>query len=219
MSEDTCRECGSKGFKVLPLTLGVHLGAEHWDKIDENYYFCPSSECDVVYFNNTSGIYFKKSEIKTRVGIKEKEEPKPLCYCNRVTEQMIKEAAEKGYSAEEIVAAMGAGKGKWCIVTNPSGRCCEWYLKDIIRGYAKENRTYKRRIKFKKIELEIKGMTCEGCVGVVKAALENSGAEKVKISLEKGRAEMLIPSTERVEGFLRAVKEAGYTAKVRKAEQ
>lgn len=219
MSEDTCRNCGTKGFKVLPLTLGVHLGVDHWDKIDENFYFCPSPECEVVYFNNISGVYFKKSEIKTRVGIKEREEPKPLCYCNRVTEQMIKEAAERGYSAEEIIDSTGAGRGKWCIVTNPSGRCCEWYLKDIISRYAEGGKTSKKRKKFKELELEIKGMTCEGCAGVVRAVLENSGAEKVKISLENGKAEMLIPSEERVEKFVRAVREAGYSAVVRKVEQ
>jgi copper chaperone CopZ/bacterioferritin-associated ferredoxin len=221
-SEKVCRHCGSEGMKVVPLTLGVHVKEEHWSKIDENFYFCPSRECDVVYFNNISGVYLTKAEVKTRVGIKEDSEPRPLCYCNRVTDEMLRKAIlEEGCcsSIEEVQEVTGAGKGKWCITTNPSGRCCEWYLKDIINSYLREanvkpaQKKAAKEQKLRRLVLEITGMTCQGCVGVVQGALESTGATNVKVSLSEGKAEMLIPEEESLEKFVKAVRDAGYGAR------
>ena len=52
-------------MKVLPLTLGVHVKEIYWGRMDNNFYFYPSESCDVAYF--------RKSDIKTRMGIKEKD--------------------------------------------------------------------------------------------------------------------------------------------------
>ncbi|NOZ59760.1 MAG: hypothetical protein GXO66_09350 [Euryarchaeota archaeon] len=207
-------------MKVLPLTLGAHLPAEHWDKIDRNFYFCPTRGCEVVYFNNRSGVYFTRAEVKTRVGIKEEAEPKPLCYCNRVTEEMLRRAIlEEGCcsSIEEVQSRTGAGRGRWCVVTNPSGRCCEWYLKDIIREMlagAEHRGGAKRSGSMRRVVLEIGGMTCPGCAGVVQAALESAGAGEVRVSFREGRAEALLGEGAEVEELLRAVREAGYRARV-----
>jgi hypothetical protein len=127
---EICKECGSGGMKVLPLTLGVHVKEIYWERIDDDFYFCPSESCNVVYFNNKSDVYLRKSDVKTKVGIKEKKEPKPLCYCNRVTERDLLKAMKKFGSFEKALDETKAGKGKWCVVTNPSGRCCEWYLRN-----------------------------------------------------------------------------------------
>jgi copper chaperone CopZ/bacterioferritin-associated ferredoxin len=218
--ENICGRCGGEGMKVLPLTLGAHLAAEHWSKIDGSFYFCPTRGCEVVYFSNRSGVYFTKAEVKTRVGIKEEAEPKPLCYCNRVTEEMLRRAIlEEGCcsSMEEVQRHTGAGKGRWCVVTNPSGRCCEWYLKDIIAELlagAKRKGGAERRGSMRRVVLEIGGMTCPGCAGVVQAALESAGASEVKVSFNKGRAEVLLEEGAEVQEIIRAVRQAGYSAKV-----
>jgi len=130
VEHNRCRICGSEGWKVLPITLGNHLKEEYWGLIDSDFHFCPSPECDVVYFNNVSGVYFRKSELRRRVGIKEKDEPKPVCYCNRVTERDLLAALRESGSFEKALEITGAGKGGWCIITNPSGRCCEWHLRN-----------------------------------------------------------------------------------------
>ena len=222
MSEKVCKRCGSTGMKVLPLTMGVHVKEEHWDRIDGGFYFCPSGECDVVYFNNTTGVYLTRAEVKTRIGIKESSPPRPLCYCNRVTEEMLRQVIleEKCCSTlEEVQQVTKAGKGKWCLTTNPSGRCCEWYLKDIIRGYlgqveVKVQRKAKEEQTFKKLTLKVTGMTCQGCVGVIKGHLEAGGAKNVRVSFSEGRAEMLVPRGESAEKFVKAVEDAGYGAEV-----
>ncbi len=41
--------------------------------------FCRTAGCDVVYFSNEAA--FRKTDLKVRVGIKETEDPVPLCYC------------------------------------------------------------------------------------------------------------------------------------------
>ncbi|MET1123745.1 MAG: hypothetical protein ABWW66_00585 [Archaeoglobaceae archaeon] len=195
-----CKFCGSRGLKVLPLTLGAHLKEEHWDEIDENFYFCPSPDCEIVYFNNLRDVYFTKSDVRTRVGIKEKEEPKPLCYCNRVTERKLLEAVEK-FGLEKAIEITRVGKGRWCVVTNPSGRCCEWYLRDYIRQTTES--------KGKRFKLRLRGLSCEGCVSVAKAAMESAGARVLRISLEEAEVE-----AEDVSKCLEALRSVGYDAEI-----
>jgi copper chaperone CopZ len=198
-----CPNCKSDGWRVLPLTVGVHVKEEFWGKVDGNFYFCPHEDCEVVYFNEKE--IFTKKHLKTRVGLKEREEPKPVCYCNRVTEEVLMDAAEK-YGKERALEVTGAGKGKWCVVTNPSGRCCEWYLHKLGFSVRSEERERKR------LELMLKGLTCTGCVSAVKAALEESGAKVVEVGLE--RAVIEVDESESEEKFVEAVKRAGYWAKV-----
>ena len=40
------------------------------------------------------------------------------------------------------------------------------------------------------VELELKGLTCTGCISEVKAALENVGAKVIKIDLERAEIEI-----------------------------
>ncbi len=221
MGEGVCKRCGGEGMKVTPLTLGAHLGVEEWNKIDNSFYFCPSRECEVVYFSNRSGVYFTKREVKTRVGIKEREEPKPLCYCNRVTEEMLRRAVleEKCCSSvEEVQSRTRAGRGRWCVVTNPSGRCCEWYLKDIISemlGEASPEPGKKKEERLRRVELEVSGMSCQGCASVVQAALESAGAKEARVSFAERRAEVLVDEGTDVEELISAVEQAGYGARLK----
>ncbi len=220
--ENICKHCGEEGMKVVPLTLGAHLRAEDWNRIDNSFYFCPSRECEVVYFSNSSGVYFTKREVKIRVGIKEKEEPKPLCYCNRVTEEMLRRAILEERccsSVEEVQSKTRAGRGRWCVVTNPSGRCCEWYLKDIISemlGMAKLAKGQKKEERLRRVELEISGMTCPGCASVVQGALESAGAREARVSFAARRAEVLVDESTDVEELISAVEQAGYGAEVKR---
>lgn len=76
---------------------------------------------------------FRKPDLKVRVGLKETEDPVPLCYCfDYYRADVRKEVEEKGASdmLERIKAEVKAGYCA-CEVKNPSGSCC---LGDIARA-------------------------------------------------------------------------------------
>ena len=60
----------------------------------------------------------------------------------------------------------------------------------------------------KKVRLELSGLSCGGCIGVVKATLENAGAKVKKITLNE--AEIEIEGD--IEKYIKAIKEVGYDA-------
>ncbi len=195
-----CPACGNEGWRVLPLTVGAHVKEELWSKVRGELYFCLSPHCDVVYYGSE---VFRLGDLKTRVGLKVKEEPKPVCYCNRVTERALMDAA-KSFGKEKALEITRAGKGRWCVVTNPSGRCCEWHLKRLGFPVGDD------RSEGKRVELKLDGLTCMGCVSAVRAALESAGARVMEISMDKAVIETEIDP----EKLVKAVKDAGYSAKI-----
>lgn len=69
---------------------------------------------------------------KGRVGLKEKEDPIPVCYCfGWSREKILNQIKEEGKSkaVEEISAKLRLGECA-CEIKNPSGRCC---LKEVKR--------------------------------------------------------------------------------------
>jgi len=98
------------------------------------YYFCDSSECEVVYFPlDTHAPLFRRGDLNVRVGAKETEEPIPVCYCFGFTRSDIEnEVAETRSStiAEQIKTEVKAGNCA-CEMKNPSGKCC---LGDVTRA-------------------------------------------------------------------------------------
>ncbi|MDD4159493.1 MAG: TfoX/Sxy family protein [Synergistaceae bacterium] len=68
-----------------------------------------------------------------------------VCFCSKVTEEMIAEAISKGASSpEEVIEATGAMKNPDCKVNNPKGICC---YNDIVRIIAEH---------FEKQSIEVK---------------------------------------------------------------
>lgn len=126
-------KCGAEGWRVKRITAGNHLNPEYWHLISDNLHFCPNPECEVVYFDEA--LTFTVREVKTKVFFKEKGSPRPLCYCNQVTEEDVIEAIKRGArSVKEVEEMTGIGNGGYCIVTNPSGRYCRhYYVKFVER--------------------------------------------------------------------------------------
>jgi len=91
------------------------------------YYFCEAPDCDVVYFAlDSQAPVFRRADLSVRVGVKEKADPIPVCYCFGFTRRDIhNEIAETDRStiAERITAEVRAGNCA-CEVRNPSGKCC-----------------------------------------------------------------------------------------------
>ena len=128
-----CPECGRKGKKVGHTTL-EHLLREppSGEAATASYNFCATPDCDVVYFSAPSLPVFHKRDLKVRVGIKETEDPIPVCYCYNHTRASIwDEIARTGSTRvlDEIKSEVKAGRCQ-CEIKNPSGNCC---LGDVTR--------------------------------------------------------------------------------------
>lgn len=234
-SEKLCSVCGKEANRVLSVTVATHVDARFWPLLADGYRFCATEDCPVLYFDNRKRIYFTRDEVKTRFGPKEKTEPRPVCYClNVLAEQIRVEIEEKKccYSLQDIVAYTKAGTGKWCLTTNPSGKCCREYLPKIVDEYLSKagmepvadtlhmlKQDLAREGPMQKVVLAVRGMTCESCAASVKATLENIGAKQVSVSFNEGRAELIVPTATRPDEISKAIDEMGYTASVTETER
>ena len=90
-------------------------------------YFCEASGCDAVYFPlDTQAPLFRREDLVLRVGAKEIEDPRLVCYCFGFTRQDIWDeirSTGKSTVATRITAEVEAGRCA-CEVKNPSGKCC-----------------------------------------------------------------------------------------------
>jgi CopZ-like zinc binding protein len=121
-----CPGCGGSGRKVGLVTLGALLRPHAQERIGPGpYRFCSSRRCETVYYPEAGGSSFSRSDLSVRVGLKETEAPRPLCYCfDHTAEDLEAEIRRTGRStlAERIMASLQ--NGCWCETKNPQGSCC-----------------------------------------------------------------------------------------------
>jgi hypothetical protein len=89
------------------------------------FFFCPTRQCSVVY-HHPEGQLLRKSDLRLRVGLKESEDPIPLCYCFGFTEAMLAQDLKADGSSSiprRIAAELKAGNCT-CEMHNPQGVCC-----------------------------------------------------------------------------------------------
>lgn len=140
-----CRECGNEGkpIKVITLKSLVKKPGLESVKNPDDFYFCETPDCEVVYFDNEQGIYLDKADVNVRVGVKETDDPVPVCYCFGWTRKKILDQIEqKGFSiaVQEISTRVKAGECT-CEINNPAGRCCLGEVSRLVKsvsGEAKE---------------------------------------------------------------------------------
>ena len=90
------------------------------------YYFCDAPDCDTVYVSALGDHLIAKDQLTVRVGIKETEDPIPLCYCFGYDRKAVRDDIRlKGETGIQkiITDRVRAGECR-CEVTNPSGGCC-----------------------------------------------------------------------------------------------
>ncbi len=130
-----CRDCGRSSRAVTRKTMLLMLKPEHFDSVGEGEYrFCHNPECEIVYFTEGAGAVFTKDTLRVRVGLKEKEDPIPLCYCFGFDEADARaEIARTGRSAipQRISAFIRQGMCA-CPTRNPSGTCCLGDVNKVI---------------------------------------------------------------------------------------
>ncbi len=90
------------------------------------YYFCDAPDCDTVYVSALGDHLIAKDMLTVRVGIKETEDPIPLCYCFGYDRQAIRDEIRlKGETQIQNIITQRVRAGECrCEETNPSGGCC-----------------------------------------------------------------------------------------------
>jgi CopZ-like zinc binding protein len=134
-----CQLCDGPSRPVTLRTMLLMLKPEFFDQVGENQYrFCASPECQVVYFSR--GRSFSTGDLRVRVGLKEKDGPIPLCYCFGFSEEAAREEIQaKGHTAiPQRIAALIRERMCACEERNPSGACCLGEVTQAVKRLIKE---------------------------------------------------------------------------------
>lgn len=122
-----CAGCGGGSRPVTRKTVLLMLKPERFGELgDGEYRFCSAPDCRVVYFAEGVGAAFMTEDLRVRVGLKEKTDPIPLCYCFGFDEAGARaeiEAAGRCTVPQRISALIKDGMCA-CAERNPSGACC-----------------------------------------------------------------------------------------------
>lgn len=121
-----CPRCGAVGKVVRDETIRAILKPGQSERlVAVERRFCRTPSCAVLYYD-ADGRVIEKSAASVRIGVKETEDPIPLCYCFEFTRAHVRrEVAETGDSTipDRIDAEIRAGRCA-CERKNPSGACC-----------------------------------------------------------------------------------------------
>lgn len=127
-----CPGCGQAGRPVASLTVEAIVdpaAATTLSGVEPR--LCRTQACEVLYYGG-DGRSVHKRESRVRVGLKETEDPLPVCYCFGFSRADIeREIAQTGGCtiAARITAEVKAGRCA-CEIKNPAGTCC---LGDVNR--------------------------------------------------------------------------------------
>ena len=132
-----CSGCGAPGRTVSVTTLKHMVQPEFLSQVDKaGFCFCPAAGCDVVYFH-PDGELLRKRDLRVRVGLKETEDPVPICYCFGFTEAMVCSEIEitGACTSPERIAVEMKARHCACEVRNPQGSCCLRDVKEVVRRH------------------------------------------------------------------------------------
>lgn len=122
-----CPINGLEYFEVSLRTIAHHIKEPWaWTSSAERYYFCDDPDCDVAYFGDDNSVVLK-SQLRTRIGVKERTDNDLQCYCFGVSRADF----ERDTATREFVIAQTKMGACSCEISNPSGRCC---LKDFPKS-------------------------------------------------------------------------------------
>lgn len=139
-----CPESRSLGLKVGLVTVKALLRSAALQRLDGSAYrFCSDADCEVVYFDRAADSVFRKHDLRTRVGIKETEDPVPICYCFDVTlADVLREIQTLGTTAVPAMIAAQVRAGHCaCEVRNPQGTCCLGRVSKAVKSIESQPRS------------------------------------------------------------------------------
>jgi len=108
--------------------------------LNDAYCLCMDEDCEVVYFNLSQDLFYKKEQVRVPIWFKKDANPKYICYCNHVTEAQIIEAVvnQGAKTLKDIIRITGAMKNAQCELNNPLGKCCGPIIQDTINTALKK---------------------------------------------------------------------------------
>ncbi len=117
-----CPRCHSIGQPVGPQTLNSQLDSEVRRSLAESACFCPDTQCDVVYFDDFSGIVTRGS-FRQPIPIKDVEAP--ICSCFGIKRDDIEDDISEGTVERTKAAILKAQSNEArCRTLAPNGRSC-----------------------------------------------------------------------------------------------
>ncbi len=123
----TCPMNGQVTKPVGRKTVESLVGPEAREALTpQPYYFCDAPDCDTVYVSALGDHLVTKDMLTVRVGIKETEDPIPLCYCFDYDRKAVRDDIRRTGDTDIqriITGRIRAGECR-CEETNPSGACC-----------------------------------------------------------------------------------------------
>ena len=131
-----CPASRTIGPRVDLITVKALLKPEALRRLEgTDYRFCRDPGCEVVYFDSAAASSFRRDDLVVRVGLKETEDPIPVCYCFDYTmADLRREIAARGDSAipAAIAAQIQAGHCA-CELKNPKGSCCLGEVRSAVK--------------------------------------------------------------------------------------
>lgn len=128
-----CPKCSALSSAVLKTTVKSLLKDELKEKLKNEYYFlCEKSECEISYFNEDEEYHV--DDLNISLSFKKKSKEKYICYCNKITEEEIREFVRKNgkETSEVVVKKLREKPISMCKYKNPKGRCCYRDIKKFI---------------------------------------------------------------------------------------
>jgi hypothetical protein len=138
----SCLNCGRASRPITRKTMLLMLKPELFDLLGEGEYrFCSDPECRIVYFTEGGGANFTTEHLRVRVGLKERVDPIPLCYCFGFE---LKDAREEirrtgQTSIPQRIAALIKDGMCACTAMNPAGACCLGEVTRAVKRLMSEN--------------------------------------------------------------------------------
>jgi len=128
-----CARCNTRGRSVSLITLRAQVARAKDDS--GSFFFCATSTCPVVYFDETHRIEYVIDDLPQAVFQKSTNPSRLVCYCfEHSVESLLAEVQAVGEStaATSIGAQCRAGFDR-CEEKNPQGRCCLGNVRAVVK--------------------------------------------------------------------------------------
>lgn len=127
----SCSRCQQKGKSIQINTLKSQLKPQAMRQITEgSYFFCKTSECEVVYFSTHT--QFSTEDVREKVFQKDPSPDCFVCYCFGFTRLDIYKDAKTGEpSIAQQISAWTKVKKCACELRNPQSSCCLGNVKQV----------------------------------------------------------------------------------------
>lgn len=137
-----CPDCGKTATRVTAEPVRFYV-SDPTRVTRETYYFCKTRGCDTVYFDRDDNR-FLRGELTTRIGVKENQGPRLVCYCFGQTEEAIEAdfRIHRETSIPARIRAEIAAETCECEFRNPAGRCC---LGDVAQAVKRAESRFTQR--------------------------------------------------------------------------